>query len=85
VTLRCTQCGEIKPDTGWKICAACFERNQRYRHECDELAMRLHHEFQDSPPSKQQPPELRRPSETRGRKSRAAILAPYLREAGDDE
>jgi hypothetical protein len=53
--------------------------------QCGELAMRLHHEFQKSPPMRQQPHELRRPSEMRGRKSRAATLAPYLRETGDDE
>lgn len=83
--LRCTQCGAVKPDTGWKICGACFEKNQRYRRECDELAVRLHREFQQSPPAAQQPHELRRPSGMRGRKARSAILAPYLRETGDDE
>jgi predicted amidophosphoribosyltransferase len=83
--LRCPQCGAVKPDNGWKVCAACFDKNQRYQHECDKLAMRLHHEFQRKPPTGQLPRELRRPSEMKGRKSRAAILAPYLRETGDDE
>jgi hypothetical protein len=83
--LRCTQCGAARPDTGWKICGACFEKNMRYVRECDEFAMRLHHEFQRRPPTGQVPRELRMPNGMRGRKSRAAYLAPYLRETGDDE
>lgn len=82
---RCRQCGKPKPDTGWKICAACYEANVKYRAASDETARKIRQEFQESPPSAMQPPELRRPSETRGRKARPANLAPYLRETGDDE
>jgi hypothetical protein len=83
--LRCKQCGQPKPDNGWRICGPCSDSNQRYWRECEKLALALRHEFQRSPPGRQLPTEMRRPSEMRGRKCRAPRLAAHLRDDGDDE
>lgn len=83
--MTCTQCGNPKPDNGWTICGECCTRNIAYRHECERLAHSIRQEYLRSPPARMQPPELRRPSEMRGRKARSPAVIAHLMESDDDD
>lgn len=81
----CKQCGQPKPDNFWTICSACLEANAAYAKETERLAYSLRQEFARKPPGGFKVPELRRPSEQRGRKARYARTLPHQREDEDDD
>lgn len=80
----CRQCGRRKIDDLWKTCFACMEANAKYRIESERLAYAVRQEFARCPPGGVKAPELRRPSEQRGRKARYARSLPYQQEDRDD-
>lgn len=81
---RCKQCGAAKADNGWTICGGCERKNIEYREQCEKQAYAVCQQFALSPPSRMMPPELRRPSEMRGRKSRSAKIAAETWEDKDE-
>lgn len=81
----CKQCGQPKPDNFWTICSACLEANAAYAKETERLAYSFRQEFARKPPSGVKAPELRRPSEQRGRKARYARALPYQQKDDDDD
>jgi predicted amidophosphoribosyltransferase len=83
--MRCKQCGKPKDDNGWTICGSCQRKNIEYAKQCERLAYEIRQEFARCPPARMQPPELRRPSERRGRKERYARALPYQHEDEPDD
>lgn len=81
---RCKQCGADKADNGWKICGQCEQKNIDYEKQWQKDAYQIRQEYAKSPPARMSPPELRRPSEMRGRKSRSARLAAETFEDKDE-
>lgn len=80
----CKQCGYPKPDNGWLICGACEQKNIDYDKQCEADAYRIRQQFANSPPARMAPPELRRPSEMRGRKLRNPRIAAETLEDRDE-
>ena len=84
MTRQCKQCGNSKSDNGRTICGDCERKNIEYRKQCERYAYQLRQEFAVSPPARMMPPELRRPSEMRGRKARSPrVIAESMED--DDE
>lgn len=81
---RCVQCGDAKPDNGWTICGGCERKNIGYRKQCDKYAYDVRQQFALRPPSRMMPPELRQPSEMRGRKLRSPKVAAETWEDKDE-
>ena len=81
--MRCKQCGQPKPDNGWKICGGCQQKNVEYERECERLARSIRFEFERKPPSNGNL-GFRSHTEMRGRKARHAVTASHQQEDRDD-
>lgn len=79
---RCRQCGNVKPDTGWPICAACFDKNVEYEKQCVAEARKTRLEFLRK--GANHVPARRGHAEMRGRRARHAVTASHQFEDKDD-